>query len=77
MKSTKSKPFELNILGLIKLKCEDWSFSQILIIVGILVAFLFGFIFLLKIYALPFLGFASIKEFIGSQISAFIKSKIL
>ena len=77
MKPTKNKPFELNILGLIKLKCEDWSFGQILIIVGILVTFLFGFIFLLKIYALPFFGLASIKEFIGSQISTFIKSKFL
>jgi len=77
MKDPKENNFEINILGLIKLKVKDWTFRQILIMVTILVIFLTGVIILLKLYAIPLLGIASIKDFIVAQIGAYIKSKIV
>ena len=50
------KYFKLGIMGLINWETHDWTFKEIAVIMLLVMAFVAGMIWMLKIYALPTLG---------------------
>ena len=78
MATSSKKTFKLNLLGLFNLETESdktLSFIQILILLIIVLIFLLGVIWQLKVYAIPLLtGVGSIKK-VGGFISNIIKTR--
>jgi|KBSMisStaDraftv2_1062788.scaffolds.fasta_scaffold997161_1 hypothetical protein len=69
MESSTKNPFKFNLLGLFNLDTEiikTMSFTQILILIILVMGFLLAVIWLLKLYAIPlFTGTGSIKTVMG------------
>jgi hypothetical protein len=53
MPETRNKPFKLKVLGIVYLEAENWSVTELAVILGMVMVFVSAVIILLRIEVLP------------------------